>query len=158
MVTKRIIDSDLQNLDVTVDMDNASEVPGWKVDGAIVLQSATPAAMQELELGSIPYVVVNGSAGGNGCSVVPDDIAGPRLAMRYFLELGHTRITYAGPLPTLSESHSSVADRNNTYLHEMKENNASPILGPNEILYSANVLIHFLKSKSLPNGIGGFPF
>ena len=99
----QVIDSLFEGYDVTVDMSrhtsDASELPAWKIDGAIILAKCTPLTMDEITQMGIPYVIINGACPREGCSVVPNDIEGTRLAVRHLVELGHSKIAYCGPLP-----------------------------------------------------------
>lgn len=147
--------------DVTVDMSrhapDASEMPAWRIDGAIILAKCTAATMDAIVQLGIPYVVVNGDCPENGFSVVPDDVGGTKLALEHLLELGHTRIAYSGPLPPFDRDisswqdyhrpiefknrgleldvltgHSSLRDRYKTYLSQMHKHGLEPILSAAE--------------------------
>jgi DNA-binding LacI/PurR family transcriptional regulator len=126
--------------DVTVDMSrhtpDDSEMPAWKIDGAIILAKTTPKTMDEISQLGIPYVVVNGTCPENGFSVVPDDIGGTRIAIDHLRQLGHSRIAYSGPLPPYLAGHSSLHDRHDTYLSEMQENGLDPIFSSHDTLDS----------------------
>lgn len=129
-----------KDYDVTVDMsrhtEDSSEMPAWKIDGAIILAKCTPPTMDEIVQMGIPYVIVNGACPEKGCSVCPDDIGGTRTAIRHLCELGHKRIAYSGPLPPYLAGHSSLRDRHDTYLSEMKNNGLEPIFSSHETLDS----------------------
>lgn len=137
----RVIDSAAGGYDVTVDMSqhapDASELPAWKIDGAVILATCTDATLQELDQMEIPYVVVNGTCPGGSFSVNPDDIDGTRVAMNYLRQLGHTKIAYSGPLPSYLADHSSLRDRHDTYLSEMERFGFEPIIGSHDTLDSA---------------------
>ena len=139
--------------DVTVDMSHhdkqSSELPPWKIDGAIILAKANPSTLRELEDGQIPYVVVNGPAGKSGSSVVPDDENGTKIAIQYLAELGHRIIAYANSRPDYLPGHSSLADRHQTYLREMKKLGLSVVPGHDEWLKSAE---KFLTAAVIKNG------
>ncbi|OQA00668.1 MAG: HTH-type transcriptional regulator DegA [Planctomycetes bacterium ADurb.Bin401] len=79
--------------------------------------------------------MINGPAGKNGSMVVPDDVNGMRLAIKHFVELGHKRISYAGPQAAFLRGHSSVYDRHNTYLTEMEKYNL-PVMSGHDKLFS----------------------
>jgi len=139
--------------DVTVDMSHhdrqTSEMPPWKIDGAIILARANSPTLTELEEGQIPYVVVNGPAGKSGSSVVPDDECGTKIAIQYLAELGHRRIAYANSKPDYLVGHSSLADRHQTYLREMKILGLSVAPGHGEWLKSPE---KFLTAAVIENG------
>jgi LacI family transcriptional regulator len=139
--------------DVTVDMSQhdqqSSELPPWKIDGAIILARANSFTLRELEDSQIPYVVVNGPAGKSGSSVVPDDECGTRMAIQYLAELGHRIIAYANSRPDYLVGHSSLADRHQTYLREMKKLGLSVAPGHDEWLKSAE---EFLTAAVIENG------
>jgi LacI family transcriptional regulator len=148
-----IMDGSDDVFDVTVDMSHhdrqTSELPPWKINGAIILARANSPTLTELEEGQIPYVVVNGSAGKSGSSVVPDDENGTQIAIRYLAELGHRRIAYANSKPDYLVGHSSLADRHQTYLREMKKLGLSVAPGHDEWLKSAE---KFLAVAVIENG------
>ncbi|HBG27994.1 MAG: hypothetical protein A2Y10_17355 [Planctomycetes bacterium GWF2_41_51] len=148
-----MIDSDFEDYDITVDMSlhhaNKSELPLWRISAAIILARCNPATVEELERSNIPYVVINGPAGEMGSKVVPDDVHGMELAVKYFVELGHKRIAYAGPqcvaveywwadsndvsVPSFLKGHSSVYDRQLTYLERMKAYGLTPMIGDEKL-------------------------
>lgn len=142
----QVMDSVSDDYDVTVDMsrhaEDASEMPAWKIDGAIILAKCSRPTLDEIVQMGIPYVVVNGDCPENGFAVVPDDIGGARIAVDHLCQLGHIRIAYSGPLPPYLEGHSSLKDRHDTYLAEMKRNGLEPIFGSHDTLDSAE---DFLK-------------
>jgi len=148
-----IMDSCEDIFDVTVDMSHhdrqTSELPPWKIDGAVILARANSPTLTELEEVQIPYVVVNGPAGKSGSSVVPDDENGTQIAIRYLVELGHRIIAYANSSPDYLVGHSSLADRHQTYLKEMKKLGLSVVPGHDEWLKSAE---KFLTTAVIENG------
>jgi LacI family transcriptional regulator len=148
-----IMDCSEDVFDVTVDMSHhdvqSSELPPWKIDGAIVLARANLSTLRELEDSQIPYVVVNGPAGKSGSSVVPDDKCGTKNAIQYLAELGHRIIAYANSRPDYLVGHSSLADRHQTYLREMKKLGLSVAPGHDEWLKSAE---EFLTAAAIENG------
>jgi LacI family transcriptional regulator len=144
-----MIDSDFEDYNITLDMslhhENKSELPPWRVSAAVILARCNPATIEDLEQTNIPYVVINGPAGKLGSQVLPDDVNGMKLALKYLVELGHKRIAYAGPecvavdywwaknnavsIPAFLKGHSSVYDRHQTYLEEMAADGLIPING-----------------------------
>jgi LacI family transcriptional regulator len=149
----RIIDSVSPDYDVTVDMSHhgadSSELPAWRIDGAIVLARCTDATMDQIHQMEIPHVVINGPCKEDCFSVVPDDMGGTRIAMDYFRQLGHTKIAYSGPLPPYLAGHSSLQDRHDTYLSEIEYFNLEPIFGSQDTLGSAE---DYLKEVVLEKG------
>jgi LacI family transcriptional regulator len=162
----QVIDSLSEDYDVTVDMSrhalSESEMPAWKIDGAVILAQCTPPTMHEITQMGIPYVIINGACPKEGCAVVPDDIGGTQMAVRHLIELGHKRIAYSGPLPTylaglgpraenlnLKEyrdcglevdvlaSHSSLRDRYATFVSEMEAHGLEPVVASHEAMESA---------------------
>jgi LacI family transcriptional regulator len=150
----QVMDSIAKGYDVTVDMSrhgsDSSEMPAWKIDGAIILAECTSPTMNEIVQMGIPYVVVNGPCPDDGFSVVPDDIGGTRVAIDYFRQLGHTKIAYSGPLPPYLAGHSSLQDRHDTYLSEMEHCNLEPIFGSHDTLDSAE---DYLRETVLEKGV-----
>jgi LacI family transcriptional regulator len=148
-----VMDCSEEVFDVTVDMSQhdqqSSELPPWKIDGSIILARANSFTLRELEDVQIPYVVVNGPAGKSGSSVVPDDEGGTRMAIQYMAELGHRIIAYANSRPDYLVGHSSLADRHQTYLREMKKLGLSVAPGHDEWLKSAE---EFLTAAVIENG------
>jgi LacI family transcriptional regulator len=148
-----IMDCSEDVFDVTVDMSHhdvqSSELPPWKIDGAIILARANSSTLRELEDSQIPYVVVNGPAGKSGSSVVPDDECGTKITIQYLAELGHLIIAYANSRPDYLVGHSSLADRHQTYLREMKKLGLSVAPGHDEWLKSAE---EFLTAAVIENG------
>ncbi|HBG27883.1 MAG TPA: hypothetical protein DDX75_12410 [Phycisphaerales bacterium] len=134
-----IIDDTLEDGSVTVDMsshrENKSELPPWHINAAIILAKCNASTIGELEQANIPYIVINGPAGKNGSMVVPDDVNGMRLAIKHLAELGHKRISYAGPQAAFLRGHSSVYDRHHTYLTEMEKHNL-PVMSGHDKLFS----------------------
>lgn len=157
-----LIDGTLENASVTVDMssprDNKSELPPWHINAAVILAKCNPATVEELEQAGIPYVVINGPAGKNGSMVVPDDVNGMKLAIKHLTELGHKRISYAGPQAAFLRGHSSVFDRHNTYLTEMEKYNL-PVMSGHDKLFSTiktyenlyKSAIQFIETSVLQN-------
>jgi len=149
----RIIDSVSPDYDVTVDMSHhgadSSELPAWRIDGAIILARCTDATMDQIHQMEIPHVVINGECPQGCCSVVLDDKGGTRIAMDYFRQLGHTKIAYSGPLPPYLAGHSSLQDRHDTYLSEIEYFNLEPILASHDTLDSAE---DYLKEVVLEKG------
>ncbi|AQT69129.1 Glucose-resistance amylase regulator [Anaerohalosphaera lusitana] len=148
-----VLDESGEGFDVTIDMSSHSktdsELPAWRVDGVIVLASCSETTMQELESSGIPYVVVNGPAGENGASVVPDDVCGMVEAINHLAEFGHKKIAYAGPVGKVLQGHSSLQDRFSTYLSEMSRLGLEPIFGKGDVCASAD---KFLESVVIARG------
>lgn len=151
-ITKKL-DSTDEGFDVTVDMsqhnDSDSELPAWRIDGAVILAKCSSATMKDLVQIGIPYVVVNGPCMAGGSSVVPDDIGGTSMALHHLIELGHERIAYASPPPDHLAGHSSLIDRHETYLSVIKRHGLQPIFGHDELLKSPEA---FIKSAVRKNG------
>ncbi|MHC5117172.1 MAG: LacI family DNA-binding transcriptional regulator [Planctomycetota bacterium] len=149
----RVIDSVSPDYDVTVDMSHhgadSSELPAWRIDGAIILARCTDATTDQIHQMEIPHVVINGKCPRGCCSVVLDDMGGTRIAMDYFRQLGHTKIAYSGPLPPYLAGHSSLQDRHDTYLSEIEDFNLEPIFGSHDTLGSAE---DYLKEVVLEKG------
>ncbi|MHC5087041.1 MAG: LacI family DNA-binding transcriptional regulator [Planctomycetota bacterium] len=149
----RVIDSVSPDYDVTVDMSehgaDSSELPAWRIDGAIILARCTDPTINQIHQMEIPHVVINGECPQGCCSVVLDDIGGTRIAMDYFRQLGHTKIAYSGPLPPYLAGHSSLQDRHDTYLSEIEYFNLEPIIGSQDTLDSAE---DYLKEVVLEKG------
>ena len=144
-----MIDSGFEDYNITLDMslhhENKSELPPWRVSAAVILARCNPATIEDLEQTNIPYVVINGPAGKLGSQVLPDDVNGMKLAVKYLVELGHKRIAYAGPecvavdywwaknnvvsIPAFLKGHSSVYDRHQTYLEQMGVYGLTPMIG-----------------------------
>lgn len=143
-----LVDSDFEDYTITVDMSlhhaNKSELPLWRISAAIILARCNPATVEELERTNVPYVVINGPAGKMGSKVVPDDVNGMKLAVKYFVDNGHRKIAYAGPqcvavdywwadskevaIPEFLRGHSSVYDRHQTYVEQMLAYGLSPMV------------------------------
>lgn len=137
----RVIDSTSAGYDVTVDMSvhapESSEMPAWRIDGAVILAKCTESTMDQIAQMRIPHVVVNGLCPDAGFSVVPDDIGGTRMAIDYLYQLGHSKIAYSGPIPPFLSGHSSLQDRHDTYLVEMNRLALEPIFSTQPTLTSA---------------------
>ena len=150
----QVMGSVSKSYDVTVDMSrhapDTSEMPAWRIDGAIILAKCTDVTMDDIIQMNIPYVIVNGPAPEKGFSVVPDDIGGCRIAVEYLHQLGHSRIAYSGPLPPYLAGHSSLQDRHDTYLAQMRKYDLEPIFGSHEVLDSAE---DFLKEMVFENQV-----
>ncbi len=122
-----------------------TELPPWRVDGIIVIQECSPRTIEQMEKIRLPYVVINGTAGEIGSSVVLDDIDATRQAIAHLRELGHRRIAYAGPTAE-HRKHTSIRDRHNTYLAEIAEHELPHVAGHDDIFRSAET---FLKNAVL---------
>lgn len=150
----QVMESVSKGYDVTVDMSrhapDASEMPAWRIDGAIILAKCTNSTMDEIVQMGIPYVVVNGPCPPEGFSVIPDDIGGTRIAIEHLRQLGHSRIAYSGPLPPYLAGHSSLQDRHDTYLSEMQKHGLDPIFSSHDTLDSGE---DFLKEMVFENGV-----
>ncbi len=124
-----------------------SELPVWRIDGAIVLQECSTQTIEHMERIGLAYVVVNGVSGPNGSAVIPDDIQGTRRALAHLMDLGHRRIAYAGPTSE-HRKHRSIEDRHNTYLSELDGHGLEAIDGHDKVFRSAPA---FLASAVLKN-------
>lgn len=132
------------DFDVTVDMShhapNTSELPAWKIDGAIILAHCSKETYEDLEQRAVPYIVVNGNAV-NGSSVIPDDIQGMSTVIEHLVSLGHKRIAYAtAPLGHL-EGHSSIQNRHDTYVSEISRLGLPLIEGHEIPMTSATIFL-----------------
>jgi LacI family transcriptional regulator len=147
-----VVDSAAKEFDVTVDVSthkpDSSELPAWRIDGAIVLAWCTDVTKKELESRSMPYVVVNGPSGPSGSSVRPDDIGGTKLAVRHLVEIGHHKIAYAGPRKEHLSGHSSIFERHETYLKEMAECGLTPVVDHYEEFDSAEEFVELTVIRS----------
>jgi LacI family transcriptional regulator len=114
----------------------ASELPPWKVDGIVVIQECSQETIEEMEKIHLPYVVINGAGGPSASQVIPDDIEATRRAIGHLYYLGHRRIAYAGSTPE-HRKHTSIQDRHETYLHELKEHGLECIAGHDSVFQSA---------------------
>jgi LacI family transcriptional regulator len=142
-----VLDNAPGGFDVTVDMSQhapgTNELPAWKIDGAIILAKCTSQTIDEIKHSGAPYVVINGPVDSSGSSVSPDDIGGTELAVKHLIQLGHTRIAYASaPLKHLA-GHSSLKDRHDTYVKELKACGLTAIEGHDKPFTSA---ADFLKT------------
>jgi len=121
-------------------MGNRCELPPWKVDGAIVLQECSQETIEEMERANLPYVVINGVGGPSCSSVIPDDIEATKMAVRHFVELGHTQIAYAGPTSE-HYKHRSISDRHDTYISELKMRGLEPVKNHDKVFSSASAFL-----------------
>jgi LacI family transcriptional regulator len=144
-----IIDSCVRSLhgqgyDVCITVPNLektdSELPGWRIDGAIVLQECSAETIEQMERAGLGYVVVNGVSGPNGSSVIPDDIQGTEKALAHLMDLGHRHIAYAGPTSE-HRKHRSIEERHNTYLSELERYGLEPIVGHDKVFRSAHAFL-----------------
>jgi LacI family transcriptional regulator len=115
---------------------DVTELPPWKVDGIIVIQECSSETIEQMEKMNLPYVVINGVGGPSGSRVVPDDIEATRRALGHLFDLGHRRIAYAGPTPE-HRKHTSIQDRHDTYLSELKDHGFKCISGHDALFESA---------------------
>lgn len=113
-----------------------TELPSWRVDGAIVMQECSSQTIEAMEKTGLAYVVINGPCGPSGSSIIPDDIDATRRAISYLMDLGHRRIAYAGPTSSHKE-HRSIKDRHDTYLSGLAEHGLEPIPGHDTVFRSA---------------------
>jgi LacI family transcriptional regulator len=141
----------VRNYDVCITVPNLekyeTELPFWKVDGAIVLQECSDATIELMERIDLAYVVINDVGGPSCSSVIPDDIEATRRAIDYLMDLGHRRIAYAGPTSE-HKKHRSIEDRHNTYLSALSEHKLEPIPGHDAVFRSVPA---FLVSAVLKN-------
>lgn len=148
-----VLDNTPEGFDVTVDMSQhkseKSELPAWRIDGAVVLAKCTEATFNQLQQMAIPYVVVNGPTLPNGFSVIPNDVQGTKLAVRHLIELGHKKIAYASPPIERLVGHSSITDRHDTYAEEMTAAGLEPMFEHDILLKSP---ADFIKEVVIKNG------
>jgi len=144
------IDSVSSDYDVTVDMSHhgadSSELPAWRVDGAIILARCTERTTDQIHQMQIPHVVVNGACPRGCYSVVPDDVGGTCMAVDHLNDLGHFKIAYCGPVPPFLAGHSSLQDRHDTFLSEMNRRGLEPIFSSQVTLSSTE---QYLKETVL---------
>jgi DNA-binding LacI/PurR family transcriptional regulator len=149
----QVIDSVDKGYDVNVDMSrhasDSSEMPAWRIDGAIILAKCTDSTINEIIQMGIPYVVINGLCPDEGFSVVPDDRDGTFAALDHLRQLGHSKIAYSGPLPPYLADHSSLKDRHEAYVSKMQDFDLEPIVGSRNTLDSAE---DYLKETVLEKG------
>jgi LacI family transcriptional regulator len=130
----------IRGYDVCISVPNPeksdTELPCWKVDGAIVMQECSARTIETMERTHLAYVVINGICGPGSTSIIPDDIDATRRALGYLIDLGHRRIAYAGPTSD-HKKHRSIDDRHNTYLSELSERGLEPIEGHDTVFRSA---------------------
>jgi LacI family transcriptional regulator len=119
---------------------NRCELPPWKVDGVIVLQGCSPETIEDMEKAGMPYVVINGVGGPTGSSVIPDDVEGTQMAIRHLIELGHTRIAYASATRK-HYKHTSIEERHDTYVAELKARGLEPVKNHDEVFNSASAFL-----------------
>jgi LacI family transcriptional regulator len=150
----KVIGSASKDYDVTVDMSlhdaEDSEMPAWKIDGALILAKCTSKTMDEVTQLGIPYVVINGDCPPDGYSVVPDDVTGAVIAMDHLRQLGHSKIAYSGPLPPYLAGHSSLQNRHDTYLSRMRSYGLEPIFSSHDTLESAE---EYIRETVLEKGV-----
>lgn len=150
----QVIDATSKGYDVTVDMSrhapDSSEMPAWRIDGAIILAKCTESTMEEIVQMGIPYVVVNGTCPKGGFSVVPDDIGGTRIAIDHLCQIGHSRIAYSGPQTPYLAGHSSLQVRHDTYLSEIQKHGLEPFFSSRDTLDSTE---DFLKEIVFENKV-----
>ena len=146
------LDNTPEGFDVTVDMSQHksenSELPAWRIDGAIILAKCTEATFEQLQQMAVPYVVVNGPNLPDGFSVVPNDVQGTKLAVKHLIELGHKRIAYASPPIDRLIGHSSITDRHDVYVEEMTSAGLEPMLGQDIRLRSSEEFIREMVTKN----------
>jgi len=107
----------------STDMSAPWEPPLWKVDGAIVPNVETEDSLRLLEGSGLPFVCLNGVAGGKGASVMIDEYSNTALAVKKLYELGHRRIAYAS---AKALKHYSVWERADAFLGCLKELGLKP--------------------------------
>lgn len=122
-----------------------TELPPWRVDGAIVVHACKAETINEMERIQLPYVMVNGTGGPSCSSIVLDDVNATKNAIDYLVDLGHKRIAYAGPSPE-HQQHVSIGNRHRTYLAELTARGLGPISG-HETLFTSG--LDFLVSAVL---------
>lgn len=83
-------------------------VSRFHLDGALLIAPTVIQDVDDVESAGIPYVSIDGLAGGNGRAIQVDDRAAGRLAATHLLTRGHRVIAHRFPL---SYAHHSTADR-----------------------------------------------
>jgi LacI family transcriptional regulator len=147
-----VLGSSSEGFDVTVDMSRHkpedSELPAWRIDGAVVLAKCTESTFEQLQQMVVPYVVVNGPNFPGGFSVVPNDVQGTKLAVKHLIGLGHKKIAYASPPIDRLVGHSSITDRHDTYVEEMILAGLEPMLGDDVRLRTSEEFIEEMVTKN----------
>ncbi len=109
--------------------EDRSALPAWRFDGAIVLQTPTPATIRHLiELGQ-PFICINEWVEEVPC-ILCDDASGTRQALNYLHSLGHQRIAYANSA-VWHFDHYSIRERHDTFVTWIREQNL-PLLAGHE--------------------------
>lgn len=146
-----VMDGEPTKYDVNVDMSRhkpqASELPSWRIGGAVILAKASQATFDDLERDNIPYVVVNGPAGSSGASVRPDDEGGARQAVAHLVDLGHRRIAYADALGTKLTGHRSLSDRHDTFVEEIGRHGLELIEGCDRPLHDPREFVESIVTE-----------
>ncbi len=122
--------------------------PQWPVDGVALADTFSVGEISRLDTSGIPYVSINGIAGENGVSIVPDEESGIRLALDHLRRLGHSRIAYADFIEW-ARPHFSIKEREVQYKRQMKEAGCSPVPACDNRSMDA---VEYLKRTVLEHG------
>lgn len=134
--------------DVTSKHSTERQLPFWRFDGAILIQSPLPEVVEELDRRHVPYVSVNETVGDPIASVLADDVMGATKIMEHFAELGHRRIAYANAARGYFK-HYSVSDRHNTIQAFCREYDMTLVPGHDDDFMSAD---QFLRRAVIEHG------
>lgn len=108
-------------------------LPPWKAAGFIVPDVRVPGQVEELEKSDVPYVVLNGICGKKGTAVMTDDRWNMTRSMEHLFSLGHKRVGYLNcnriSSPPEFRPHSSITDRQETYLEFCGKHGIAPLHG-----------------------------
>ena len=96
-------------------------LPHWKVAQVIIADSTGPDQFEQFESHDIPYIVMNGRAGGNSCSINSDEHGNTLRIMEHLCALGHRRIGYLNCFDE-PHQHYSVQEREQTFRDFCAEN------------------------------------
>lgn len=89
-------------------------LPHWKVAQVIFAEATGPDQFDLFEAGHIPYIVMNGRAGKNSCSINSDEHGNTLRIMEQLCAMGHRRIGYLNCFDE-PHPHYSVLEREQTF-------------------------------------------